>query len=54
MLPNPLRLAIPIQNTQIASMEQIADLYALDNTAEATASTTRTIGSRNSYVGLFA
>ena len=54
VLPIPLRLAISIQKTRIASMEQIADLYALEHTAEASASTSRTTGSRNFNVGLFA
>ena len=49
-----LRPAVSIQTTRIASMEQIADLYAIENTAEATASTTRTTGSRNSNVGILA
>ena len=35
-------------------MEQIADLYALENTAEATASTSRNMGSMNENAGLLA
>ena len=35
-------------------MEQIADLYTMDNTAEATASTSRNTGSRNANRGPFA
>ena len=35
-------------------MEQIADLYAIEHTAEATASTSRKTGSRNANGGIFA
>ena len=35
-------------------MEQIADLYAMEPTAKATASTSRNTGSRNANGGLFA
>ena len=35
-------------------MEQIADLYAMEHTAEATASTSRNTGSRNANGGIFA
>ena len=34
-------------------MEQIADLYAMENTAEVTASTSRNTGSRNANGGIF-
>ena len=34
-------------------MEQIADLYAMENTVEATASTSRNTGSRNANGGVF-
>ena len=34
-------------------MEQIADLYAMENTVEATASTSRNTGSRNANGGIF-
>ena len=43
-----------IKTAQKASMEQIADLYAMEQTAEATASTSRTTGTRNANGGLFA
>ena len=36
-----------ITKTLKASMEQIADLYTMENTAEATASTSRNTGNRN-------
>ena len=35
-------------------MEQIADLYAMENTAEATASMSRNAGSRNANGEIFA
>ena len=35
-------------------MEQIADLYALENIAKATASTSRNVGNRNANGELFA
>ena len=35
-------------------MEQIADLYAMEHTAEATASTSRNTGSRNANGEIFA
>ena len=35
-------------------MEQIADLHAMENTAKATASTSRNTGSRNANGGIFA
>ena len=35
-------------------MEQIADLYAMENTAEATASMSRNTGSRNANGRIFA
>ena len=35
-------------------MEQIADLYAMENTIEAIASTSRNTGSRNADGGIFA
>ena len=44
----------PITKARKASMEQIADLYAMDNTVKATASTSRNTGSRNANGGLFA
>ena len=44
----------PITKAHKASMEQIADLYAMENTVEATASTSRNTGSRNANGGLFA
>ena len=44
---------LSITKTWKASMEQIANLYAMENTAEATASTSRNTGSRNSNGGLF-
>ena len=34
-------------------MEQIADLYAMENTVKATASTSRNTGSRNANGGIF-
>ena len=43
-----------ITKTHKASMEQIADLYTMENTAEATASTSRNTGSRNANGGTFA
>ena len=46
--------SISITNARKASMEQTADLYAMENTIEATASTSRNTGSRNSNEELFA
>ena len=50
----PCNLLHSITKAHKASMEQIADLYALDNTIEATVSTSRNTGSSNANGGLFA
>ena len=42
-----------ITKTRKASMEQIADLYTMENTTKATASTSRNTGSRNENGELF-